>query len=1294
APSLRVRGLSVDLRLLEIDALGPAEVAVASPVEFALAGPTGVTPKRWALEVIDADGRPVWRSIGEGVVPAKVAWEGAPRAGHYRYRLTVEDGGGGQAWSAERTLGAGGVPLAPPLRPVARLFVGGRAIRADDKGLIKADVDLDSDEPLLLDVTDTRGRRAILVVLPESPATPGPSPTPSPSPTPPQSRILDARPVFALDIAAGSSEFGADEIEKAFAPAEAAQTSAKAQAADLVVWLPRQGERLGSEELGVRGHTHPENTIRINGREAFVEPNGDFFEIAKVPLGPSELVIESVDPDGNRATLRWPVEVSEQRFFLMALADGAVAEARADLYGVTDETSLREGSVLMHGRTALYLKARIKGDTFFKRYLVTTHFDSGKRREMEEFFELVVDPNRYYPIYGDSADEIHDVDARGKLYVLVEADESKLLVGNFRSDLRGVELFRYDRTFYGAQVDFKKKLFGERLGQELKAFVSDDSARLAHDHNVFRATGGSIYYLRHAQLIEGSEQVRLVVRDRGSGVSLASIPQARDSSYVIDYIGGRILFSAPVPSFADAGFILSDPSQSLSALDGNPVYVEVDYEFEDTREVGGTSHGAYARETLFDVLSVGGGYVEERRAEDVDYRLYGAELQLRPKSRTLLVGEVAQSESFDALNFYSEDGGLSFLSLNEVPELRAGAQPTEARAYRLELTSDIAEFFGSKTPDAVKTHGYWHDVDRGFFAGGSILEQGRRKYGAELGVQVRPNDRVTLKHDGAIAEMPQLAAAAVAPDAGVAQADGLAFTDVQTELSAAQWLARRGRLELRSEYAHGFLDNGVTEPVHRDTVGLLGTYRVSKRWTLLAGQEGVVHVTRLGEGTAMPASPTTIGDPMLNEQGDRLTTTVGAGFHLAKELEMTGTYAQRWSGDNAAVVGLRNHFSERSSFYVNERFEDRDGRTGSATVIGGEERFGKDQSGRSYGEYHVESGINGAQNRAIMGLVNTWPLRRGHNVQTGLEHQAVYGGRLLDGTPTGDQMRDVVYIGSELVRWRRFKLANRGEIRFDDADEDIYAQMPAPPTRDPRLLTNADGVPIYADRQLTAGSALVLPADRLQLLTINNVEWFWTRDLAFLVRFNFSRTENRTEDRLEARFVELGAGWALRPVAWDWLNVIFKYTRVWELRPAETGPRLDRRRVYDVISLVPVFELPWRLQLIEKWAWKRIDEELEVVPGADPLATITHTALWINRINYHLTRKLDAGAEYRVMALWTPATDGPTEVLHGTLVEMGYWVSRYARLGLGYNFSRISENEFQDQDRDARGFFVRVVGRY
>jgi hypothetical protein len=369
-----------------------------------------------------------------------------------------------------------------------------------------------------------------------------------------------------------------------------------------------------------------------------------------------------------------------------------------------------------------------------------------------------------------------------------------------------------------------------------------------------------------------------------------------------------------------------------------------------------------------------------------------------------------------------------------------------------------------------------------------------------------------------------------------------------------------------------------------------------------------------------------------------------------------------------------------------------DDRLITTSVVGAEDRFGREGAGRTYGEYQVESGIAGVQNRAILGLTHTWTPWRGIGFSGGYEHQQVFGGHLPDGTPTGDAQRDVVHLGFELTRLRRLKLSTRAELRYDNGsgvlglDGGTTALSPSVDTR-PGL-----GVGYYADRTITPGSQLVLaPGQRWQVVSRSGASWAATRDLTLLGRVNLYRTYNRTEDRVEAQALELGFGAALRPVAWDWLNVLFKYTRILEMRPLSLTDDLARRRTYDVVSLSPIIELPLRLQLVEKLAWKRVEEEQDLVAGAT-IRTVIHTLLWINRINFHLTGRIDAGVEYRFLRMFL-AQQGD-QLRHGALVELGYWLHKMIRLGAGYNFSRFSDNEFADQDRDASGFFFRVVGRY
>ena len=82
------------------------------------------------------------------------------------------------------------------------------------------------------------------------------------------------------------------------------------------------------------------------------------------------------------------------------------------------------------------------------------------------------------------------------------------------------------------------------------------------------------------------------------------------------------------------------------------------------------------------------------------------------------------------------------------------------------------------------------------------------------------------------------------------------------------------------------------------------------------------------------------------------------------------------------------------------------------------------------------------------------------------------------------------------------------------------------------------------------------------------------------------------------------------------------------------------------------------------------------------------------------TQKMDAlenagrlsAAEYRQLHLWRGL--GAAQAKHGALLEIAYTLKGRVRLGLGYNFSRFSDNELGDLERDSHGLFLRLVGTY
>ena len=61
-----------------------------------------------------------------------------------------------------------------------------------------------------------------------------------------------------------------------------------------------------------------------------------------------------------------------------------------------------------------------------------------QRKDPRRIFRQL-DPNRYYPVYGDDSTTTTDVDSQGAFYARVDWDQSAALWCNFNTGLTGTE---------------------------------------------------------------------------------------------------------------------------------------------------------------------------------------------------------------------------------------------------------------------------------------------------------------------------------------------------------------------------------------------------------------------------------------------------------------------------------------------------------------------------------------------------------------------------------------------------------------------------------------------------------------------------------------------------------------------------------------------------------------------------------------------------------------------------------------------------------------------------------------
>lgn len=530
---------------------------------------------------------------------------------------------------------------------------------------------------------------------------------------------------------------------------DAAGASAPGLGVDRFV-LPVQAHAAsGPEALRVQNIRISGSRVRVHGRDL---PAGAALMLDGVPVpvdGEGRVLVELLEPvgrhryevrlqhDGAELAHTLEIDVTGRYRFLVALADVTVSRTEAsggiEPVGAGDRFG---DDITREGRLAFYLKRKIRG-----RYLLTAQADT-REREVRDLFDGFLeaypqdifrrlDPDLYYPVHGDDSTTHRDVDTQGRLYARLDWDRNRLIWGNFDAGLSGTEFGQYQRSLYGAALDWRSHIATAEGEPRTALKLFGSQAQTVPGHSELLGTGGSLYYLRHTDLLPGSERVVLEVRDRTTGRVEARIELRRGADYEIDALQGRIVLGRPLAQ------LTREHVRTLTRqapLDGFEQLLLVDYEYVPT---GFRSDervaGLRARHWFGEHVAVGATRVEERRGGE-DYRLDGADLTLQAGRGTWLRLERSDTEATAAPVFWSDNGGLSFLRRNAVAGPRRGqADAVEARVNLQALGWTAREWSAGA---------WWRDVDAGFSISRFDTAQQILEHGAELFGYV--DDRVSV----------------------------------------------------------------------------------------------------------------------------------------------------------------------------------------------------------------------------------------------------------------------------------------------------------------------------------------------------------------------------------------------------------------------------------------------------------------------------------------------------------------------------------------------------------------------
>lgn len=300
------------------------------------------------------------------------------------------------------------------------------------------------------------------------------------------------------------------------------------------------------------------------------------------------------------------------------------------------------------GRAAFYLKGKIKGDV-----LLTIAYDSDKRRDDVKLFRDI-DPDAYFPVYGDSSTRGYDAQSTGKLYVRLDKDRSFALLGDYNTratDSEVRQLGDYNRSFNGVRVHHETSRFRGGL------WASDASTTQVVREIAGNGTSGPYNFSAAFGLIN-SETVEILVRDRNQrSVILSTQTLRRNTDYDFEPFTGRILLRRPLAS-VDSNF--------------NPQSLRITYEVES----GGESFWVYGGNVSFkpvERIEIGGSFARDENPLD-PYNLQSVNATVQLSANTYFITEAARSTSIFPVG--GEQDGLA----GRV-EIRHKSEKTEARIH-------------------------------------------------------------------------------------------------------------------------------------------------------------------------------------------------------------------------------------------------------------------------------------------------------------------------------------------------------------------------------------------------------------------------------------------------------------------------------------------------------------------------------------------------------------------------------------------------------------------------------------
>jgi flagellar motor protein MotB len=661
--------------------------------------------------------------------------------------------------------------------------------------------------------------------------------------------------------------------------------------------------------------------VWLAGYPVPMDGKGRFIAEEILPRGMHTVEVAVLDKSGNGELFLRDLALEKSDWFTVGIADLTLSANKTNGPAklLSPDKPQYSRDVDVQGRFAFYTKG-VFGDNWGLTASADTRegpfdeiFSNFLDKSPEALFRRM-DPDYHFPTFGDDSTILEDAPTSGRFYVKLKKEENYGLWGNFKVGYLDNDLAHVDRGLYGGNLHFQARdttSFGEKRFL-VDGFAAEPGTVAGRDE--FRGTGGSLYFLRRQDILQGSERVRIEVRDKDSGIVLAVQDLTSALDYELDYLQGRLLLTEPLASTADDSLLVYS-----DATAGNPVYLVVRYEYTPgSEDLDAMAFGGRAHYWFGDHVKVG-VTASRDTVEGEDSNLDGADVTFRKSSHTWVKLETGRSKGPGLATTNSLDGGYTFSTTDSLSQADG-----DATARRVDASVGLQDIFeNGKGRFTV----YNQELDAGYAAPGLSTDRDTTQFGGAAELPVTERVKVNLKADkqtvdqGLQTEAGELNLAYQATErwtlsSGVRKDRR---QDHSLEVPATQEQGERTDVVAKALYdtkarwsGYGFAQESVRTSGNlgeNDRVGVGGGYRLTDRFKLDA---------EVSEGDLGAAGR--LGAEYLYT--DR--TTLYTNYALENERSDNGLRARKGS----MASGFRTRYSDSATVYLEERYTHGDVPTG------------------------------------------------------------------------------------------------------------------------------------------------------------------------------------------------------------------------------------------------------------------------------------------------------------------------------------------------------------------------------